>query len=174
MVIENVSSGVAGFLDFAIVPIRTALVGRATARPNTGGARRIALMEEAGGVSVEKLLLCGEPQAVETKAMEMIRAAQSFAARSGLAVSVAVVDESGRAIAMGRMDEAQPRTMELAYNKAYTAARFHVPSAELVQQAVGEIEIVTLLVRFQFEGRLKLSGSCVGLARGRRSGSRWR
>jgi len=69
------------------------------------------------------------------KAMEMIRAAQSYAARSGFAISVAVVDEGGRAIAMGRMDEALPRTIELAYNKAYTAARFHVPSAELVQQA---------------------------------------
>jgi len=68
-------------------------------------------------------------------AMEMIQVAQSYAARSGLAVSVAVVDEAGAPIAMGRMDEAHPRTADLAYNKAFTAARFHVPTAELVQQA---------------------------------------
>ena len=78
MVIENGSSGVAGFLDFAIVPIKAALVGRAKARTNTGGARRIALMEEAGGVSVEKLLLCGEPDAVESKAIEMIQAGRKM------------------------------------------------------------------------------------------------
>jgi uncharacterized protein GlcG (DUF336 family)/NAD-dependent dihydropyrimidine dehydrogenase PreA subunit len=69
------------------------------------------------------------------KALAMVQAAQSYAARSGLAISVAVVDNAGRPIAMGRMDEAIPRSIDLAYNKAYTAARFHVPSAELVQQA---------------------------------------
>lgn len=68
-------------------------------------------------------------------ALEMVEAVQSYAARSGLAVAVAVVDEAGTPIAMSRMDEAHPRTAELAYNKAYTAVRFHVPSAELVQQA---------------------------------------
>lgn len=78
MVIENGSSGVAGFLDFAIIPIKTVLVGRAIVRPNTGGARRIALMEEAGGVSVEKLLLCGEPNAVQSKAIEMIQAGRKM------------------------------------------------------------------------------------------------
>jgi len=75
-----------------------------------------------------------EPIHLET-ALEMVEVVQSYAARSGLAVSVAVVDEAGVPIAMGRMDEAHPRTAELAYNKAFTAARFHVPSAELVQQA---------------------------------------
>ena len=42
---------------------------------------------------------------------------------------------AGTPIVMSRMDEANPRTTELAYAKAFTAVRFHVPSAELVQQA---------------------------------------
>jgi uncharacterized protein GlcG (DUF336 family) len=53
----------------------------------------------------------------------------------GLAVSVAVVDEAGAPIAVGRMDKAEARSAELAFNKAYTAAAFHVPTTELVPQA---------------------------------------
>src|SRR3954451_24975569 len=68
-------------------------------------------------------------------AMEMVYVAQQYAARSGLSIAVAVVDEAGTPIAMGRMDDAHPRMSELAFDKAFTAARFHVPSAELVQQA---------------------------------------
>ena len=33
------------------------------------------------------------------------------------------------------MDKAEPRSAELAFNKAYTAAAFHMPTAELAQQA---------------------------------------
>jgi len=68
-------------------------------------------------------------------AWEIIRAAQTYAAANNLAISVAVVDEAGVPIAVGRMDTAHPRTAELAFNKAYTAATFHVSTAELAQQA---------------------------------------
>ena len=68
MFIENGSSGIAGFLDLAIIPIRTVLEGRPKALPNGGRSRRIALMEESGGVSVEKLLLSGGPAAEMIKA----------------------------------------------------------------------------------------------------------
>src|SRR5437867_11036060 len=78
MFIENGSSGTAGFLDLAIIPIKTLLVDRPTDPPNSGGARRIALMEEAGGVSVEKLLLSGGPAAVRSKAIEMIKAGRKM------------------------------------------------------------------------------------------------
>ena len=76
MFIENGISGIAGFLDLAIVPIKRAMAGSAKQRPEPkpGVARKIALMEEAGGVSVEKLLVCGEPSAVRSKAIEMIQA----------------------------------------------------------------------------------------------------
>jgi ferredoxin len=97
------------------------------------------------------------------KALEMVRAAQSYAARSGLAISVAVVDEAGQPIAMGRMDEAIPRTMELAYNKAYTAARFHVPSSELVQQA-RRPWLRSLMI--QSKGRVLPAGGGIPVAEG--------
>src|SRR5438034_4198569 len=78
MFIENGSSGIAGFLDLAIIPIRTVLEGRPKALPNGGRSRRIALMEESGGVSVEKLLLSGGPAAVRSKAIEMIKAGRKM------------------------------------------------------------------------------------------------
>jgi uncharacterized protein GlcG (DUF336 family) len=65
----------------------------------------------------------------------MIRGAHEYAQMMGLAVSVAVVDEAGAPIAVGRMDKAVSRTAELAYNKAYTAAAFHVATTELAPQA---------------------------------------
>ena len=46
-----------------------------------------------------------------------------------------IVDEAGAPIAVGRMDQADPRTAELAFNKAYTAAAFHLATAVLVPQA---------------------------------------
>jgi ferredoxin len=69
------------------------------------------------------------------KAAEMVRAAHSYAERCGIAVTAAVVDEAGAPIAVGRMDKAEPRTAELAFNKAYTAAAFQVATAELAPQA---------------------------------------
>jgi ferredoxin--NADP+ reductase len=66
------------------------------------------------------------------EAWAMVRAAQAYAAEVGLAVAVAVVDESGTLIALGRMDGAPPMAAELAYHKAYTAAGFQVPTDELV------------------------------------------
>ena len=72
---KHTMPGNAGFLDLAIVPIKTAL-GAVTGtqhRPQSGGARKIALMEESGGVSVEKLLFSGEASAAELKVMEMIK-----------------------------------------------------------------------------------------------------
>ena len=68
-------------------------------------------------------------------AWEMIHAAQDYAQLFGIAVSAAVVDEAGAPIAVGKMDKAEPRSTELAFNKAYTAAALHVPTAELAQQA---------------------------------------
>ena len=69
------------------------------------------------------------------KAWEMVHAAHAYAAREGIRVTAVVVDEAGSPIAVGRMDGAEPTTAELAFNKAYTAAAFHVATAELVPQA---------------------------------------
>ena len=69
------------------------------------------------------------------KAMEFIRVAEAYAAEHDMKIAAAVVDESGSPIAVGRMDGANPRATELAYDKAYTAARFHIPTAELAGMA---------------------------------------
>ena len=69
------------------------------------------------------------------QAWEMVHRAHAYASRAGIAVTAAVVDEAGSPIAVGRMDGAEPRTAEIAFNKAYTAAAFHVATAELVPQA---------------------------------------
>jgi hypothetical protein len=75
MLIKHITQGSAGFLDLAIVPIKTMLGNAAGAQhphPN-GRLRKIALIEESGGVSVEKLLFNGEGSTAEVKVLEMIK-----------------------------------------------------------------------------------------------------
>ena len=67
-------------------------------------------------------------------AWAMIESAQEYAQMVGAAVTAVVVDEAGAPIAVGKMDKAEPRSAELAYDKAYTAAAFHVATATLVAQ----------------------------------------
>ena len=68
-------------------------------------------------------------------AWAMIQSAHEYAQMVGVAVSAVVVDEAGAPIAVGKMDKAEPRSAELAFDKAYTAAAFHVATATLVPQA---------------------------------------
>jgi hypothetical protein len=75
MLIKHNMPGSAGYLDLAIVPIKT-LLGNGTGTQHSsqnGGMRKIALIEESGGVSVEKVLFNGEASAAELKVMEMIQ-----------------------------------------------------------------------------------------------------
>src|SRR6266478_3752072 len=65
------------------------------------------------------------------KAIQMVRNAHGQAAQLDIAVTAVVVDQSGRMIALGRMDKARPITVEIALNKAYTAASFQQPTKEL-------------------------------------------
>src|SRR5437763_14314152 len=65
------------------------------------------------------------------KAIQMVRSAHAQAAQLDIAVTAVVVDQSGRMIALGRMDKARPITVEIALNKAYTAASFQQPTKEL-------------------------------------------
>jgi len=78
--IKNGISGIAGYLDLAIVPIKSVLVrpSQSGQRPLKAGVRKVALMEEGGGVSVEKLLLSGEAAAVQPMAIEMIKAGRKM------------------------------------------------------------------------------------------------
>jgi uncharacterized protein GlcG (DUF336 family) len=65
------------------------------------------------------------------KAIQMVRAAHEQAKQLDISVTAVVVDQSGRMIALGRMDRARPITVEMALNKAYTAASFQQPTKEL-------------------------------------------
>src|SRR5437867_577715 len=69
------------------------------------------------------------------RALEFIRVAEAYAAEKGISIAAAVVDEAGSPIAVGRMDEANVRATELAFDKAYTAATFHISTAELAGMA---------------------------------------
>ena len=69
------------------------------------------------------------------KAMQIIEAGHAKAAELDIPVSVAVVDEGGRLIAFGRMDQARPMSVEIAINKAYTAATFQTSTSQLASQA---------------------------------------
>jgi uncharacterized protein GlcG (DUF336 family)/NAD-dependent dihydropyrimidine dehydrogenase PreA subunit len=68
-------------------------------------------------------------------ALEIIQAAQAYAADRDLAVSIAVVNGAGLPTAVSRMDGAPPYTAELALSKAITATSFQVPTAELGDDA---------------------------------------
>ena len=68
-------------------------------------------------------------------AWQMVYRAHEYARSVGIAVTAAVVDEAGVPIAVGRMDGAASRTTELAISKAYTAAAFHLATADLAAQA---------------------------------------
>lgn len=65
------------------------------------------------------------------RAIEMVRSAHVQAAHMDIAVTAVVVDQSGRMIALGRMDKARPITVDIALNKAYTAASFQQPTKDL-------------------------------------------
>lgn len=79
------------------------------------------------------------------RAMKMVQAVHNHATELGIVVTAAVVDESGRVIALGRMDRARPMTVELAVDKAYTAASFGTPTHELAAQA-GQAWFQSLMV----------------------------
>jgi ferredoxin len=74
------------------------------------------------------------PVSFET-AWAMVRAAHEYAELFGLKVSAVVVDEAGVPIAVGKMTGADANSTELAFNKAYTAAAFHIATADIAADA---------------------------------------
>ncbi len=95
--------------------------------------------EHAGSIEVNAAFFRKNKAAVGPvpfdTALEMIHSAQEYAQMVGLTVSAVVVDEAGTPIAASSMDKAEPRSMELAFNKAYTAAALHMATTELAPQA---------------------------------------
>jgi len=78
--VKNGISGIAGFLELAILPIRTMFIRPARSQPllSGGRVRKVALLEEVGGVSTEKPLLSGEAAAVQPMVLEMIKAGRKM------------------------------------------------------------------------------------------------
>ena len=92
------------------------------------------------------------------KAIEMIRTAHAQAVQLDIAVTAVVVDESGRLVALGRMDRARPVTVDMAINRAYTAASFQQPTAELTSVA-GQAWFQSLVV--SSNGRIMAGGGAL-------------
>lgn len=97
------------------------------------------------------------------KAIQMVRSAHSQAAQLDIAVTAVVVDQSGRMIALGRMDKARPITVEIALNKAYTAASFQQPTKDLASVA-GQSWFQSLVV--SSNGRIMPGGGAVPIVEG--------
>ena len=92
------------------------------------------------------------------KAIQMVRTAHAEAAKQDTAVTAVVVDESGRLVALGRMDRARPVTVDIAMNKAYTAASFQQPTEELSGVA-GQAWFQSLVV--SSNGRIMAGGGAI-------------
>lgn len=92
------------------------------------------------------------------KALQLIQAAHAEAQSIDLAVTAVVVDEGGRLVALGRMDGARPVTVDIAMNKAHTAASFKQPTAELSSVA-GQTWFQSLIV--SSSGKVMAGGGAI-------------
>src|SRR5215467_3707176 len=92
------------------------------------------------------------------KARQLVEAAHAEAESIDLAVTAVVVDESGRVVALGRMDSARPITVDIAMNKAYTAASFQQPTDEL-KAVAGQAWFQSLIV--SSNGRVTAGGGAI-------------
>ncbi|HEY8695727.1 MAG TPA: heme-binding protein [Chloroflexota bacterium] len=99
------------------------------------------------------------------KAIQMVQAAHKRAAELDIAVTAVVVDESGRLMALGRMDRARPITSDIASNRAYTAASFQQPTDQLSASA-GQAWFQSLVV--SSNGRITPGGGAVPVMEGER------
>ena len=93
----------------------------------------------------------------------MVRTAHAQAAQLDIAVTAVVVDESGRTVALARMDRARPITVEMAMNKAYTAASFQQPTSQLSGVA-GQTWFQSLVV--SSNGRIMAGGGALPIVEG--------
>ena len=99
------------------------------------------------------------------KAIQMVQAAHGRAGELDIAVTAVVVDESGRLLALGRMDRARPITADIATNRAYTAASFQQPTAQLAEVA-GQTWFQSLVI--SSNGRITPGGGAVPVMEGDR------
>jgi uncharacterized protein GlcG (DUF336 family) len=97
------------------------------------------------------------------KAIQMVRVAHSQAAQLAIGVTAVVVDDSGRLLALGRMDRARPITLDMAINRAYTAASFQQPTQQL-NGVAGQAWFQSLVV--SSNGRVMAGGGALPIVEG--------
>jgi uncharacterized protein GlcG (DUF336 family) len=90
--------------------------------------------------------------------MQLVQAAHAEAEAIDLAITAVVVDESGRLVALGRMDGARPISVDIAMNKAYTAASFKQPTEEL-KGVAGQAWFQSLIV--SSNGKVTAGGGAI-------------
>ena len=95
----------------------------------------------------------------------MVQAAHKQAAELDIAVTAVIVDESGRLVAMGRMDRARPITTDIASNRAFTAASFQQPTEQLTASA-GQAWFQSLVI--SSNGRITPGGGALPVLEGER------
>src|SRR4030043_702361 len=66
-------------------------------------------------------------------AKNLLQTGVKKAKEMGILCSIAIVDDHGWLVALNRMDGAPIPTAEIARDKAWTAAAFRIPSAEVFQ-----------------------------------------
>jgi uncharacterized protein GlcG (DUF336 family) len=96
-------------------------------------------------------------------AVRMIAAAHAEAGAKNLRLTVAVVNQRGDVIAVGRMDGANPGTIDTAIGKAMVSAMFGQPSAALVARSGTP---VAQGLNVQTGGRLRFLQGALPIVRG--------
>ncbi|MFH8533846.1 heme-binding protein [Streptomyces tendae] len=91
-----------------------------------------------------------------THAQKLTSAACETAQEMGVPMTVAVVDVGGHLVSLARMDGAAFVLTEVAIGKAFTAASFGVPTAELAALFQGRTQFTTS-IQVATQGRFTLS-----------------
>lgn len=105
-----------------------------------------------------------KPVLCAAEARSILDAAIEAARGEGLAMSVAVTDEGGYALALLRMDGAGLMTPSVAEQKARTAALMRAPSRRLADRIAAEPALLRLTEYLPMAGGLPIliEGQCVG------------
>ena len=119
--------------------------------PGDATAAAEAVEPPAGQEAAEAAEQAGQQLPTLTLALaeQFLEAAKAEAIKQGWAMSFAVVDATGRQVALIRMDGARWMTTRVAQAKAFTAATFRRPSAaveELAEQRPDLFQSLTQLI----------------------------
>ena len=117
-----------------------------------------ALTTYFSGLSfAQQLKLPSKPVLTLEVAKELAKAATEFANKNNWGVVIAIVDDGGHLLYLERMDDVQIASIELAIQKAKTAAGFKRKS-KVFHDAVkaGRTELIALPVGIPFDGGVPL------------------